>query len=114
MTVLYEVVPLDTSANAAETLVVRVHYKQPTRGELEIAEESVIDEGQDFRSASADFKFAAAVAEFGMFLRNSSVQDQRRLDLIAELASEGRGSDPDRRRAEFIELIRRAQLLLRG
>jgi len=114
VTILYEVVPFDTPPAAVETLVVRVHYKQPARSEAQLAEASVTDEGQDFLHASADFKFAAAVAEFGMFLRNSRVGDRRRLDAIAELANDGRGPDPDRRRAGFIELIRQTQLLTRG
>ena len=82
--------------------------------EAEVAEEVLKDEGQDYVSASPDFKFAAAVAEFGMFLRNSSVENRRRLGAIAELANKGRGSDRDGRRAGFIELIRQTQLLTRG
>ena len=114
VTILYEIVPSGMPAQTAETLVVTVHYKQPACAEAEVAEEVLTDEGQDYASASPDFKFAAAVAEFGMFLRNSSVENRRRLGAIAELANKGRGSDRDGRRAGFIELIRQTQLLTRG
>lgn len=114
VTVLYEVVPSNMAAAAAETFAVKVYYKQPARDVAEMVEAFVTDEGQDFASASPDFKFAAAVADFGMFLRDSSVENRLRLRAIAELANKGRGSDPDGRRAEFIQLIRQTQLLTRG
>ncbi|MFL6594625.1 MAG: von Willebrand factor type A domain-containing protein [Chthoniobacterales bacterium] len=114
VTVLYEVVPSDAPPSAAETFVVKVYYKQPARDVAEMVETFVTDEGQDFASASPDFRFAAAVADFGMFLRDSSVENRLRLRAIADLANKGRGSDPDGRRAGFIELIRQTQLLTRG
>lgn len=114
VTVLYEVVPSATAAGGDETLVVRLQYKQPKNEAAELVEEPVMDEGQEFASASPDFKFAAAVAEFGMFLRNSSVGNGRSLGAIADLAKKGRGPDRDGRRAGFLELMRQAQLLTRG
>jgi hypothetical protein len=114
VTVLYEIVPSQTPAEAVETFVVKIGYKQPRQTGAEIVEAFVTDDGQDFGSASPDFKFAAAVADFGMFLRDSSVENRQRLGAIAELADEGRGSDRDGRRAEFIELIRQAQVLTGG
>jgi Ca-activated chloride channel family protein len=101
-------------SEGVEAAVVKVHYKQPTRDEWEVAENSVIDDGHEFVSASADFKFAVAVAEFGMFLRTSSVENGWSLSAIGELAQTGLGVDRDGRRAGFIELIRQTQLLTRG
>ncbi|MDQ6859996.1 MAG: von Willebrand factor type A domain-containing protein [Verrucomicrobiota bacterium] len=114
VTLLYEIVPADALSSAAEAAVVRVHYMAPSGGEALVAEALAIDDGRDFVSASPDFKFTAAVAEFGMFLRSSSVEYPRTLSAIVELANDGLGFDPDGRRAEFITLIRQAQRLTNG
>jgi Ca-activated chloride channel family protein len=114
VTLLYEVVPSETLSEIGEAASVKVHYKSRTSDQMEVAQEFVVDEGQGFAGASPDFKFAAAVAEFGMFLRDSSVEDRRRLVAIAEMANNAVGVDPDRRRAAFVELIRQTQLLTRG
>jgi hypothetical protein len=110
---LYEVVPAEGEIGPPETVVIRASYQRPV-GDAQLMEYALTDSGEDLAGASIDFKFAAAVAEFGMRLRESSVQDGRTFGLIAELANEGRGSDPDGRRAGLIELVRKAQLLTGG
>jgi hypothetical protein len=114
VTLLYEVVPCATHFEPGEAAVVRINYKDPARHEVQFIEEPVNDDARDFMSASPDFKFAAAVAEFGMFLRNASVAEPRTLGAIADLANDALGFDRDERRAEFIELIRQTQLLTSG
>jgi Ca-activated chloride channel family protein len=49
--------------------------------------------------------FAAAVAEFGMLLRESEYKGQATWSSARELARRFRGSDPDGYRAEFIRLV---------
>jgi Ca-activated chloride channel family protein len=72
----------------------------------------VVDDGLKYGQASADFKFAAAVAAFGMVLRGSEHRGGATLGGVIELAGEARGDDPGGRRAEFIELARRARAIL--
>lgn len=62
-------------------------------------------------AASADFNWAAAVAAFGMILRDSPFRGQANFDLVLELAQGSKGEDKTGRRQEFIELVRRAQAL---
>ena len=64
--------------------------------------------------APQDLKFAAAVAEFGMILRDSEYKGNGTLGKVLEWAQEGKGSDANGYRAEFIELVRKAQALKRG
>jgi Ca-activated chloride channel family protein len=71
------------------------------------------DTGRGYSEASRDFKFASAVASFGMILRNSQYKGEANLDGVLELAGEGIGDDPYGYRAEFLELVRRAASLLR-
>ncbi|HEV7222460.1 MAG TPA: YfbK domain-containing protein, partial [Pirellulales bacterium] len=69
------------------------------------------DEGQDFAKASADFKFAAAVASFGMLLRNSEYQGDFSYDAVLEIAQEGLGADMHGYRRAFLEMVRKAKEL---
>ena len=61
--------------------------------------------------ASADFHFAAAVACFGMLLRDSQHKAEATYDLATQLAQAGRGQDESGYRAEFLKLVELAKAL---
>jgi Ca-activated chloride channel family protein len=61
----------------------------------------LIDEEKLFSSISADFRFAVAVAEFGLLLRDSKFKANATFDQTIDLAREGKGNDKDGYRAEF-------------
>jgi len=135
VTALYEVVPAGSSVNPAasvppvdplkysanakasnestssEMLTVKLRYKKPDGDKSELLERAVTDNGADFAKASGDFKFAAAVAEFGMVLRDSEHKGNGTLGAVLEWAQEGKGSDGNGYRAGFLELVRKAQAL---
>jgi Ca-activated chloride channel family protein len=69
------------------------------------------DTGFDFAQAPTDSKFAAAVAEIGMILRDSEYKGNGSLQQVIEWAQQGLGADVDGYRADFIELVRKAQVL---
>src|SRR5437016_5076263 len=93
VTALYEVVPVGVSANPTanvppvdplkyskpekatlssdEMLTVKLRYKKPDEDKSQLIERPVLDSNAAFASTSPDFKLAAAVAEFGMLLRDS-------------------------------------------
>jgi len=60
---------------------------------------------------SANLGFAAAVAEFGMILRQSAHRGSATHADAAALARRFRGPDPDGYRAEFIRLVELADAL---
>ena len=74
-------------------------------------ERAFVDRGAEFASAAPDFKFAAAVAEFGMILRDSEFKGSGSLGAVVEWAREGKGADANGYRAGFLELVRKAQEL---
>ncbi|MBX7219915.1 MAG: von Willebrand factor type A domain-containing protein [Blastocatellia bacterium] len=94
-----------------ELLTLKLRYKQPSERKSQLLEIPVTDNGKTFASASADFKFAAAVAEFGMLLRESKQAGSANLDTVLKLAEAGRGYDPQGLRGEFLEMARQAQKL---
>ena len=64
-----------------------------------------------FGASSVDFRFAAAVAEFGMLLRDSPFKQQSTFDQAISIAKTAKGGDADGYRAEFIRLAQSAKLL---
>lgn len=133
VTAFYEVMPAETSANPAavgppvdprngpytphksnEMLTVNLRYKKPNNDKSELIQQTVVDDGKKFASASSDFKFAAAVAEFAMLLQESEFKGNGTLGAVLEWAEEGKGIDANGYRAGFLELVRKTEVLKRG
>jgi hypothetical protein len=128
LTTLYEVVPLKRVGTAARTqmptvagepseplLTAKLQLK--TRGNdaaVGLIQRALSDSGFDFAAAPSDLKFAAAVAEFGMILRDSEYKGNGSLQQVLEWAQQGKGADVNGYRADFIDLVRRAQTLKRS
>ena len=97
-----------------EMLTVKMRHKAPDAEASERSYEEALTDHvtpDDLVNASADFKFAAAVAEFGLCLRESPYKGNATLGAATEMAQEGRGTDAKGYRAEFIELVRKAEAL---
>jgi hypothetical protein len=102
----------DNGVIAAELLTVRVRYKAPDTGAAGSIEFPLIDRGTAFADASSDFRFAAAVAGFGMVLRDSPHTARTRLSDVLQWARQAIGPDADRSRGDFISLVKRAEEIL--
>jgi Ca-activated chloride channel family protein len=96
---------------AHELLTVKVRYKAPHGVISRKLEFPLADSNAAFADASDDFKFAAAVASFGMLLRDSAHKGAATYANVAQWAQSGAGFDPGGYRAEFIELVRKAEAL---
>jgi Ca-activated chloride channel family protein len=94
-----------------ESLIVKLRYKEPDGDTSKLLRRGVVDDGRDVSRASADFKFAAAVAGFGMLLRDSPYKGNLTYEAIEELGSAPGTSDPSGYRREFLDLIRKARAL---
>ena len=68
------------------------------------------DAGNSFGNSSPDFQFAAAVASFGMLLRNSEHKGTATYNSVLEIATAARGSDVHGYRAELLEMVRCAKV----
>jgi Ca-activated chloride channel family protein len=85
-----------------ELFTVKLRYKKPD-GATSIAMEFT----QRNKTSKADdnMQFAAAIAMFGMQLRHSKYDNSTTLDDVVKLAKNGKGTDEDGYRAEFIRLV---------
>jgi len=96
---------------SGEMLTLKLRYKQPDSDHSARLDVPVEDSGRSFEEASPDFRFAAAVAAFGMALRDSPYKGDVNLRTIQEWARNSLGQDEEGHRAELVTLIARAQQL---
>jgi Ca-activated chloride channel family protein len=101
--------PRSTAAGAGETMTVKIRYKQPDADTSGLITAVVSDR----LSSSPELGFAAAVAEFGMLLRDSAFKGQSSFAAALDLAKRFKGDDPHGHRAEFIRLIGAADGVVR-
>lgn len=137
VTILYEVVPTTASADDEsgdaiplkyqkgrrvdedveeddgdeEILTIRLRYKEPNLTETGSMVRAVRDRGTRLSMTSDDFRFAAAVAAFGMLLRDSDRSGMATWRSVHSLAEGAVGDDPHGDRGEFLTLVRRASRL---
>jgi Ca-activated chloride channel homolog len=93
-----------------ELMTVKVRYKQPAGDTSTLVSIPVVAR---VSAPTRNAGFAAAVAEFGMLLRDSPYKADATWQDAARLAREHRGADPDGYRAEFARLIDLAAALAR-
>ncbi|WP_428276918.1 YfbK domain-containing protein [Candidatus Palauibacter sp.] len=85
-----------------ELLYVKIRYKDPDGSQSRLLAHAVADRA---RSPSRSFRFAAAVAGFGMLLRDSPHAGGLTPDDVIAMAERGRGDDRRGYRGEFIRLV---------
>jgi Ca-activated chloride channel family protein len=89
-----------------ELLTIKVRYKKPDGHTSILFEKPVKSYGDEIEGASENLRFAAAVVEFGMILRDSEFKGNATLESSINLANRARGEDEEGYRAELIRLIR--------
>ncbi|MGB8854010.1 MAG: VWA domain-containing protein [Pirellulales bacterium] len=97
-----------TPVPSDELLTVKLRFKQPDGDTSVLREYPLADRGAAFEAASADMRFAAAVAAFGMILRGGDHAGSFSLDDVTRIAGRALGRDEGGYRAEFLDLVRRA------
>ena len=100
------------AAASKELLTVKLRYKAPDGDTSRLIEVPVTDAKTTLTDASAEFKFTAATAAYGLMLRQSSYRGALTWEQIRQLALAGKGSDPHGYRAEFLQLLDKARGLL--
>lgn len=125
VTALYEIIPVAVNSKFAgktpdlkytntqenntsyndELATIKFRYKKPD-GEKSIELTNVIgNKSIPLNAASKDFKFSAAVAWFGLKLRDSNLIPNKSLNDIKKLAKEGLSNDEEGYKSEFIRLV---------
>ncbi|SFW85749.1 vWA domain-containing protein [Chitinophaga sancti] len=100
-----------TSNYSGEVLTVKLRYKQPKENKSQLLSSVMPWKVQDIKDAPEDFRMAAAVAEFGLLLRNSEHKGKAGYNAVLLLAKGAKGDDEEGYRSEFIQLVKKAGIL---
>lgn len=96
-----------------ELMTVKLRYKQPDGDVSQLMEVPVLDQNKTLPNTSPNFRFAAAVAEFGMLLRNSSFKQQSAYKNVIGMANSAIGTDKEGHKQEFVQLVKKASSIAR-
>jgi Ca-activated chloride channel family protein len=131
VTALYEVVPAGVAVPSAkvdalkyqqkpaakaaqgngELMTVKVRYKAPTGSTSKLLERAVKGTPAELAKTPADFRWAAAIAGFGMLLRDSPHRGNLTWKQVQSLAEGALGEDKEGYRKQALELMRKAASL---
>ncbi|MFT5819949.1 MAG: Ca-activated chloride channel family protein [Crocinitomix sp.] len=103
--------PTESRKYGSELLTVKFRYKAPDGDQSKLLERNLKNNVTDWSKLSDNYKFSAAVAGFGMLLRESEFKGTLNFDAVLKLAKEGKGSDNNGYRAEFLRLVDAAKTI---
>ena len=108
----YQTPAAEKGVSSDELLTVKLRYKAPDGNKSQLLEVPLGGDAETtFEKASQDFQFAAAVAAFGMKLRNSPYGEGISWQDIQKIARRNLGEDAGTYRAEFLTLVEKARQL---
>ena len=87
----------------------KLRWKEPTSDKSTKTEWALPAKAIRFADATADTRFAVAVAEYAMLLRHSTFAPQASFDHALDTARHAMSDDPEGHRAEFTVLARKAR-----
>jgi Ca-activated chloride channel family protein len=105
-----KVQPAETNFND-ELLTVKLRYKEPKESQSKLLTIGLSDRGNSIENASDNLKFATAVAQFGLLLRNSRYKGSANFNNVLSLSQRSLGDDLKNYRSEFVDLIGKAKRL---
>lgn len=128
VTALYEIVPpggeipgdasvdplkyqAQTAKSSPEMLTLKLRYKDPDSETSKLITRPLLDAHGEIATASDNLRFAAAVAELGMLLRDSKFKGDASYDEVRQLAQKSLGSDDEGYRADFLTMVAAASRL---
>lgn len=94
-----------------EIMTIKFRYKEPDANESKLIVHPLLDEKIPFEKTSENFRFATAVAQFGMLLRNSEFKGNATYEKVIRQATTAIGADKEGYRTEFIKLVQSVQSL---
>jgi Ca-activated chloride channel family protein len=101
----------DLASDRPESMLVKLRYKAPDGDTSKLIKLGLVDKSGSYRKASDDFRFACAVAGFGMMLRESPHKGSLTYETVVELADSAASTDPQGYRREFLTLVHKARKL---
>ena len=123
VTALYEIIPVDSAETFSsvdklayqkteilpsnDLMTVKLRYKDPDGEKSKLIQQTVRTEDVS-TEPTGDFQFVAAVAEFGLLLRDSKFKGNAAYEHVRKAATAAKGKDVYGYRQEFVELVGKA------
>ncbi len=131
VTALYEIVPkgknsskdennlryqyrITKNTGGEEFAYVKFRYKKPDGDKSILMDHTILNSNNNLSNASENYKFSAAVAGWGLLLRNSKFKENATYKMVYDLADKSKGEDPFGYRTEFLSLIKKSENLSGG
>ena len=129
VTALYEIIPMadkkledkalkyqvpqltEQALTSNDLITLKLRYKEPKDSKSRLIQRVVKNAPMAFNKTSDNYRFSAAIAEFGMLLRDSEFKGEASWNSAKFLAANAKGSDEEGYRAEMVRLIDAAKLL---
>jgi len=131
VTALYEIIPVGVNSdlysidklkyqpgkfypeqvNNSEWLTLKLRYKNPGESRSNLLVHALSGVPVRLDQATADFRWAASVAGFGMLLAESQYTQDWSCRQVVELAEKAKGEDLEGYRSEFINLVKSFELV---
>lgn len=123
VTALYEIIPAKSQSadgdygkyvettispsalSSGEIVTVKLRYKQPNATTSQLLVHPVIDSNTPIANASENLRFASAVAEFGLLLRQSEHKGNANYSQVIARAKSAIDTDANGYRSEFVRLV---------
>jgi Ca-activated chloride channel family protein len=103
-----------TGSTTNEVLTIKLRYKTPDEKTSKLITHPVMDDLVSLECTSSNFRFSAAVAEFGLLLRQSQFLQNGNFEQARSLAKSALEMDRNGYRTEFLQLLEAAQTLTKN
>ncbi len=132
VTALYEIIPVGVKSqfvvddlkyqktkiteganSSSELMTVKLRYKAPDGDKSKLIVKTIEDSKKSIGNSSDNFIWSAAVAAFGMQLKDSDFKGSLTYSDIYEMAKSAKGKDEQGYRAEFIRMVESCRLMAR-
>lgn len=130
MTALYEIIPSGVDSKylssvdnlkyqkqtiaSDDFMTLKVRYKDAKEEKSVKKEIAVPFDLQSWDEMNSDFRFASAVAGFGMILKDSEFKGEMNLSKVIAWAQKAKSADLEGQRSEFIQLVKLSESLNRN
>ena len=130
VTALYEVIPVGVESDfiddvddlkyqkpakkqvvSDDLLTIKLRYKNPDGDESKLLTKAVSDTNVSWKSCSDDYRFATAVAAYGMVLRNSEFKQGTNYRDVIKWTESAIGEDQLGYRKEFLQIVKSSKVL---
>lgn len=106
----YQKLTTSSTSQSNELLTIKFRYKEPNDTTSKLIVETLLDEQLPFLTISKNFKFATAVIEFGLLLKNSKYKGTSNYKEVIAMAKLAKGDDEDGYRSEFVRLVETCEI----